>query len=388
MTVRPSRAQVMLTLHTELTASRTEFSEAKEQLKRAHVRLEERERARAEVQWAQLAETERADQAESKLAVDAERLVMLNKLVAAEMEREASASEHASVPAARADAVEARLEAHEHDHEMSEAHACCAHRGLQQQIDRTDLISTQKQEHREIRLAIERLDAPHGDEAIPATPWKSLPISYPRPESAEARQPAEVIRQESKVIEARLEQQLAIARAERAERHALALESRGVRALADMEAVALEEEQKARMADERRVVAERQCRVLEAQLAAESLRSADTIAALEGRLRAASEHMIERRLPQFEAAARKADARSTQAQTAQRARLQKRAEASQLRLGRVAAAHLTKQRIGAKHPQSQRAVGCRPAPPRGLGSPVTPLLPLSQSPSAADFMYS
>ena len=391
-----SRAQTMLALHTDLTATRAELSDAKEQHKCAHGRLERHERACTEAQRAQLAETERADRAEARVAVDADRLVILNERLVAEMERAASASEHASAQAARADAAEARLTAYEQ--ELSEVRTCSADLGSQQRDAQADLLSsTPKQEKRESRPPVNQQDDPAGNAARPATPWKSPPISKPCPAPAEVGQAAEMMRHESKVIEARLEQQLAIARAERAERHALALESCGVRALAEMEAAALEEEQKARMADERRVVAERRCRALEAQLTAESLRSAEAIALLEGRLRAASEHaqLIERRLPHFEAAARKADARA-HAATAQRARSHKRAEASEAWPGRAESAHPS-----AENPPSSstatgdsttrhgtHAVGCRTtAVARGLGSPATPLLPLFQSPSAAALIH-
>ena len=60
-----------------------------------------------------------------------------------------------------------------------------------------------------------------------------------------------------------VQRELAVARAERAERHALALETKAHRMLGEVEAVALEEEQKARLAEERRVVAERQLAALE-----------------------------------------------------------------------------------------------------------------------------
>lgn len=192
------------------------------------------------------------------------------------------------------------------------------------------------------------------------------------------------------VLEARLQHQLAVARAERAERLAVELESRGARTLQDAEAIAIQEEQKARLAEERRVVAERQLAAVE-ERAAHDLRAAETrasesIKVLEEKLRAAEERAraAEARLPTLEATAKQAQARAT-SEAGSRELLLARAEASEARLGRLEAAnHLIRQQRGGHGEGAKPLRSIRPqrgaAPPMTTDAAATPAV---QTPIAA-----
>jgi hypothetical protein len=319
--------------------ARAELAEAREQQMHAHTRAEGAAVERLASEAAQRALSERADAAEARLLAEVERANAANERVVVEVERAAAAGKHALAEAQRADMAETRL-----DHNERELRA--AREQLQELLSQLQLLSHLK--------STSVVPLPQGDGGVRAPP----PSSVPAPADGE----------QATLLDVQVQHQLALARAERAERHAAALESHSVRALAEVEAVALEEEQKARLAEQRRLVAEKHLEALEARstqgLAASEARAAEAIAALEVKLRASDERIreLEGRIPQLEADARKADTLA-KTEAAARELVQARAEASESRLGRMQASQLVRQRGRAADKQrALRAVSaCVPA---------------------------
>ena len=367
-------------LREELAGARAEAAAEHDRSQAYEARTELGEQTHAELRDTNSALTKRAEEAEARLAGEAERAAVASERAALEAERSAASGALAAAQTERAAALQAQVDGMEHELRRARAQ----HEHAPQPLPPPPLMASlrdadvftperrpagQRQQPMTVFASPPLCAAPLGAAATLAGGAGAAALDDSTHESVQtaiaahahaqtvAERAAEAANaHEAAVLEAQLQQQLAVARAERAERHAAALELRGVRALSEVEAFALEEEQKARLADERRVTIERQLTALEERCSKE-LRTAharhqEVQSALEGRVRTADEkaRMAEARVPILEAAAKQAQARAV-SEAAARELLQARAEAAEARLGRLeAATHLMRQRADSKAP--------------------------------------